>query len=609
MSFPLLLADEWMETVFHHSSFLSSFTSLFSASPNASDIIALASHPWPTDIGHIWTLSRDRTLRLWKAKLGCVASKTLPLTPSKDQSAGGIAGSSHLLLEAEPQNLVRIFSTALEGSSRQDIYAVVFIPTPSSASGGSFYVLDTTGDHFIELGVISCDRHTSHCRLQDFVINNGTLYALWDRQGLSMVERTVIDISKFKARPPEKFVWKASQAMQELELTPAFMEEQLLSPGSLTEKFLTAVLKPGVFSPLTLRTALDKYTDACLTVPGPPAPQLTRSYATLHENVASVVGCTVTLNRDSQTGGYQHANYWTALKRDWEGFVARCREVERSARRPLVIAANGHNSVIVVERERVGSLVVEDVPIWLREGLERDQPPHVQYEFFAVLWALRSKVDPRMLASLENRVVDMMHQEIAFPFAEILQDQARRIKFKEGLEQGAESWLLGRLESISSLDTATRNALDAVGSFELAIKREYSDAELLNPPPSSEWLSSQAAAFAITSVQARYDLCLSLIILLFFISDSLDGWDASLLAEVFAVFRGLAILRVAGSQPAESRNAGDRTDVSTPSPDDVAAQMRDMNVSKNKSHIPPTSSIIHRLVSQVLRGMHQGRRI
>lgn len=601
LSSPCLLAEEWVETVSHHGSFLSSFTSLFSASPNASDIISLASHPWPTDIGNTWTLSRDRTLRLWKAKLGCVASKTLPLTPNiKDPSTSAAAGSNYILLDAEPQNLLKIFSIASEEDDRLDIYVLVFIPTPSSASGGFFYVLDTSSDHFVELGALECPKHTSHCHLQDFVVSDRTLYALWDRQGQSVVERTVIEISKLDHRQPMLPFWSTSHGVQEPELTPAFMEEQLLSPGSLTEKFLAAILKPGVFSSLTLRTALDRYSDACLSIPGPPAPQLTHTYATLHENIASVVGCTVTINRDPQTGGYQHANYWTALKRDWEGFVARCREIERSARWPITIAAQGQGAVIVVERERVGSLVVEDIPIWLRRGLERDQPAHAQYELFGILWELRSKIGPRMLSSLENRVVDMMHQEIAFSFAEILEDQVRRIKFKDSLDKGAGSWFVGRLQSIPDLDKATRNALDSIGGFDLAIKREYSDNELLNPPPSSKWLSSQTATFAITSIEARYDLCLSLIILLFFLSDTLQEWDASLLAEVFAVFRGLAMLRVVGNQPAEGNNTQDRTGASTPSPDDVAAQMRNMNVSKNKPQVFSKSSLVHHLISQVV---------
>lgn len=595
----LLFAEEWAESIFHHGSFLSSlaaFLPLHSSTPNAADIISLASHPWPTDILNVWTLSRDRTLRLWKPKLGCVASKALPPSPNmRDLTVSGSFSGKYLLLDAEQQNLVEVFSLISEEGDRVDIYVLVFIPTPSSTSGGFFCLLDSSSDHFVEVGIIECPKHTAHCHLQDFTINGNKLYTLWDRQGQSMVERAEIDTAALKMNNVRPTPWKTSYYAHEPELTPAYMEEQLISRGSLSEKFLQAIMKPGVFSSLTLRTALDKYVDACLSIPGPPPLQLLNTYSSLCENIAAVVGCTVTLNRDPQTGGFQHANYWTALKRDWEGFVARCREVERSARWPLAIAAHGEDQVLVVERERVGSLVTEDVPIYLRRSLERDQPLHMQYELLSILWALRSKLGPTVLTEMESRVVDILHQETAFSFAEVLQDTANQVKFLDALDEGSQSWFAGRLQSIADMDTATRNALDSIGSFDLAIKHEYTDNELLHPPPSSEWIRSQSAAYVTTTVGARYDLCLCLIISLLFQAESLPMWDASLLAEVFAVFRGLAMLRFVGNQPAEAKNPQNPP---ASSAGDVVAQMRNMNVSSNKLQTTSKSSLMHHLISQ-----------
>ena len=500
-----------------------------------------------------------------------------------------------MLLDAEHQNLVKVFSVVSEEENRVDIYVLVFIPTPSSTSGGFFCLLDASSDHFVEIAIIESPKHTAHCHLQDFIVSGNTLYTLWDRQGQSTVKMTEIDVSALSQNEYPVTTWKTSEYAGEPELTPAYMEQQLLSPGSLTSKFLQAIMKPGVFSSLTLRTALDKYVDACLSIPGPPPPQLLQSYSSLCENIAAVVGCTVTLNRDPQTGGFQHANYWTALKRDWEGFVARCREIERSARWPLAIAPYGENQVLIVERERIGSIIAEDVPICLRRNFERDHTPHPQYDLLAVFWALRSRLGPQMLSNLETRVVDIIHQETAFSFAEILEDQASRIKFMESLDEGSQNWFLGRLQSVADIDAATRAALDSLGGFDLAIKHEYTENELLNPPPSSEWVRSLAVAYATTSIEARYDLCLCLIISLFFQAETLHMWDASLLAEVFAVFRGLAMLRYAGSQPAQAKI---ESPVGTSSADEVITRLRDMNVSNSKSQLPAKSSLLHLLIPE-----------
>ena len=87
------------------------------------------------------------------------------------------------------------------------------------------------------------------------------------------------------------------------------VNELLLRPGSLTEKFLQAILRPGVFSVLTLRSALQDYKEHYLSLPGPHPVQLVSSYPTLAEGIASVVGCTVELTHDHLTGATLHKQY------------------------------------------------------------------------------------------------------------------------------------------------------------------------------------------------------------------------------------------------------------------------------------------------------------
>lgn len=469
-----------------------------------------------------------------------------------------------------------------------------FIPTEGSpASGGFFQLFDVTGELMHYAQDIQCSEMSVHCHLQDFIVAGNALYALWDRQGQSMVEK--IELS---ADGPAE-TWAYITYPPEPELTPAYLDELLLSPGAMTDKFFEAVMRPGVFSAWTLHTAISQYTDACLSIPGTPAAPLLVSYATTAENIAAVVGCTVKLLRDPQTGAPQYDNYWNALKRDWEGFVARCREIERKARWPLAIGVGDlKGDVFVVERERVGSVVSEDLPLRLHKALS--QPRHIPLEphfaFLDVLWTLRSKLGPRAMLSSEMRVTDIVRQEIAFPYADIIQDTAQRLDMRREIDEGLDSWISGRLQSVGNLEDASRFILDIVGGFDKDVKREEDEVELLLPLTNLEWSRALTAAYATSSINARYDLSLALITLLFYLADVVPQWDPSLLAEIFVVFRGVALLRYTSRQPAGSAVSAPRD---TGTDDDVVAKLRNMNVSTTRTRLQPTYSLLHPLLIQL----------
>ncbi|TFK29339.1 hypothetical protein FA15DRAFT_610509 [Coprinopsis marcescibilis] len=603
--------EEWTESVFHHGSFLSSITSfiptLHSSQPNSADIVSITTYDWLSDIGHIWTLSRDRTLRLWKAKQGCIASKALPSVPhSLDHSRASSASGSnhpsrnHPLLDEVQQNLIRVFS------KNDRIYVLAFVPTQSSVtSGGFFCVIDTATDQLFELSIIECSKRTVHRHLQDFIIQPGqsetdklTLITLWDSQGRSCIEKTALNLDSLEDQDAQPHVWTPAIYPKESELTPAYMEEKLLTPGSLAETFLENIFKPGMFSSLSLRTAIDQYTDACLTLPGPPPPQLMATYTTLCENVASVVGCTVILNRDPQSGAFQYSNYWTALKRDWEGFVARCREVERSARWPLSLGTRSDNKVVILERERAATLVLEDMPIHFHRLITQGHQINDQsYDILAISGALRLKIGPEVMSAIESRVIDLVHQEAAFSLVDMLLDLAVKLEVKEYLEDF--SWFKGRLERVGNLDQATRTAVDTIGGLDFSAKREEDEMDLtsLIPSSQSEWTRSLTAGYISAAVGARYQLSLSLITLLVFLSEELSSWDPNLLAEVFALFRGAAMLHYVSSMPAEKPSILADEDSGSVE-DEVLSRLRNMDVSQTRVPLSAPTSLIHHLLAQ-----------
>ncbi|KAI9510623.1 nucleoporin Nup120/160-domain-containing protein [Russula earlei] len=585
-------ADHWTENIFHHNTFLASLTSfLHQNSTDGSHIIAVATHPQPTDIGHVWTLSRDRTLRLWTARSGCTSAKLLPsmASPRRELSPGTSTSSSKpgTLLDPAPQKLITVY----DGPN-----VLVFIPTPSSsASGGFFQLFSVFNDHLQLVETFEASRESAHGHLQDFTVINGYLYTLWDRQGQAAVEILDIPMSDVSSEL-EAVGWRVVLYPYEPDWTPAYLDELLLSPGSLTEKFFSVVMRPGVFSPYTLRTAIDQYTDACRSLPGPPPAPLITSYISLGEQIAAVVGCTVTLTRDPQTGALQYDKYWVSLKRDWEGFIARCRAVERSARWPLALGIGPRGEVLIAERERTGALAVEDLPLRLHRHLRADLGVEPQFAICEIAWNLRTRMGPRVLRALEGRVVDLTQQEIAFPFADIIVDTAARSAFRASLDDGADSWLVGRLQSVSDVETSTRLVLDLVGGFDRAVKMEEDEVELLLPQHVSVHTRMLTAAYATHSVQARYDFILALVALLFFFAEDLEDWDPSLLTEVFAVFRGVAMLRYAAEQPAF--DAAPFTVVDDA--DEVAARLRALGMSRSApAASSPTPALFPCLLEQI----------
>lgn len=123
--------------------------------------------------------------------------------------------------------------------------------------------------------------------------------------------------------------------------------EVLMGKDSTTDKFFDAVMRPGPFSTLTLRTAVD-HIPISLTVRIAAA-----SAARLFRGIQC---CSGRVYRDD---ALHDDKYWNALKHDWEGFI----DVEKSnATHALVLGAQGQGDSIVVEHERVGALVVADLP-------------------------------------------------------------------------------------------------------------------------------------------------------------------------------------------------------------------------------------------------------
>ncbi|TFK56037.1 hypothetical protein OE88DRAFT_1652614 [Heliocybe sulcata] len=597
--------DHWTENVFHHGSFLSSWTSyiptLGMSSADGAQIVAAASHPDLTDIDRIWTLSRDRTLRLWTATAGCIATRAVgPAT--QDRSSTPMSESSPspskytALLEAGPRNLLRVFTL---GDDLDVIFVLAFVPTPAStSSGGTLYVFKTEDDQLQPLSPISCSPTSVHCHLQEFLVVDYTLYTLWDRQGRSYVEWYDLAESA-QSLETDNVRWKTASYAHEVELTPAYLDELLYSHGSLTDKCFEAVMRPGMFSMLTLRTALRQYSDACLSLPGPPPPQLQTSYATLGENIAAVVGCTVNLTRDAQTGSLQYDKYWAALRRDWEGFIARCREIERSARWPLAIGVDKSGAIVFVERERAGSVIPEDPALARRRMLLSSVSLEPRHLMLDVAWVLRTGLSPETLRNMEDRLTEIEQQESSFSYLDIVVQDPMDIIVDEGLDDWIKTRLLGHDRHLEFL---FRQSLDIITQRHSVVKREEEEVALAVSvehglrQSRSVWQRLLAASYVTDTVDARYELCLTLLLMLWYLRENLRDDHADVVDELLVAFRGLAMLRHVVRQPAGELK-GARGITADGSSDEMIARMRNMRMSETVDGFTPVYSLVDRLLA------------
>ncbi|TFY51621.1 hypothetical protein EVJ58_g10469 [Rhodofomes roseus] len=599
-------ADHWTETRLGART-LSGLSYLLSSkgigSSESSQVVAMTSFPPPTTSGTVYALSRDRTFRSFTPSGAVSYSTTLPAVPpgklvTLDPGSTQASTKPSVLLPPDPQKLIRAFP----GPTTNTLCVLVFIPTESSStSGGFFHLFSSAGTALRPLVTFEAPKTTGHAHLADFIVQDATLYTLWDKEGQSMVQEIELAFDESSMAEQQ---WQTAYYPSEIELAPAYLDELLLAAGSLTDKFFEAIMRPGMFSPLTLQIAIDQYTDSCRSLPGPAPPQLLAAYTNVAEQIAAVVGCTVRLTRDPHTGAAQHTKYWNALKRDWEGFIARCREVERSARWPLAIGLGGEkDGVLVIERERVATLVPGDFALQLHKDLERESEINSQYELLDLIWKLREKLGPRTMRKLEDQLVMMLQQELSFAFADVVSDSAARMHYRDYVDEGLESWVTMRLSAIRNVDAGIRAIMDSIGGYDQTIvKPEQTEPDLAESRPPvpavSAWRRASIASYVTASVEARYELALSLAGLLYYLADDLHTWDPTLLGEILVVFRGAAMLRYITRQPAGDIVSPSLLADGAGNDDDVVLRMRNMHVSARRYGFKPTFSLVHRLLAQ-----------
>lgn len=565
----------------------------------ADQIISIASLPSNPGCDIIFTVSRDRTLRAWDRWAGNVSWVSMPPLPGLD---GGGPRESVLpqttpaplgLLSPDPRTLLRI----IMGESRAnhnplDILRVLaFIPTPFSDAHAGFFILysfDTRTNKLVVVGEKLCSSQTLGCELRDFQVSQSVLHVVWDTGGRTLYETTQLDIGDWVANSDDEEqspdLWKEAQYLDDEVLSPTFtdMFNFSIDPQAIKEEIVNAILRPGAFSPYTVQTALEGYCQSLLTMPDPPYKALQEPYEGIVERISGIVGCTVTKVVDPATGAELWENYWTALKRDIEGFLARCRDIERSARWPLALARY-EDQIVLLERERTGILVNQDVPLSLyrqisfrlEEGItEEGLHTPSQYPILNAAMLLRYRIHVASWKEVEDLLRCFPKSEPEQTYNTTLLEMAQELDVEGFDESTTQDVLLSLISLKQHADqrkafTKVINLLRDVGA-DVKDEEDEDEGYLLDIVPKGseqshidhhhQWSKSVTASYLTSTLEARYALVSSVLFLLIFLAwrenNDYDDYVASqidpdIIDAFFALHRSITILKYIGAQVTE----------------------------------------------------------
>lgn len=141
----------------------------------------------------------------------------------------------------------------------------------------------------------------------------------------------------------------------------------MLCKQAAVEAFLKHILHPGRYPTYAISTALVSYIETSTkrkgTVP-------TRSSPSLAQQALDVVGATLTISSDPQTGTLLVQEYVKQFKLEWLRFLALCEESRREAILPLALATIAGQDAFAVAKGALATSATFDTPLVLDRYLQ-----------------------------------------------------------------------------------------------------------------------------------------------------------------------------------------------------------------------------------------------
>lgn len=378
----------WREVVLRPTSFLSGVSRFFGRSNAISDSesspsYALSLDVYSGDLGNAmaFAASRDRKLRVWNLSTdSCIRTVDLPLqmdaiapnekqlVVAEDQTTSATESSdTQAYFSTVSRPFVKVFTPAADDRDGYALYVLVYIP--ASPPSGNFFALygveleDAKGSSG-GLGEVTllwqkrCDAETRGrgVELRDVVFtpqhgrgDGWVMWALWDAGAGPVLKYAKVGV---EAANPDESVMSVRSRTEDLSMDDwrTVSAERIYRPLhgedfdatleatrdiiDAADIFLDRVLEPGRFSEATLRLALSTYREVAMSTSQRPS----TLFASLRDEIASVVASGCRLENDPRTGGPMYEKLYASRVREWMRFVGLAEQIEASARWPVSLS-------------------------------------------------------------------------------------------------------------------------------------------------------------------------------------------------------------------------------------------------------------------------------
>lgn len=336
-------------------------------------------------------VSRDRKMRIWRLETGgCLRVIDLPQYEVTSTSALALTLASHAesphaghnaaLLGPTPFPLVKIIAGS--DSSPYRYYLALFSPATSSAPSAFFLygmATDASTGELKELDPVvtrACPLRVANSLIDFDVVRmdvsgeaRWTLWACWDNAG-EMDIRTV-DVSELDGLTAEEggeewSIVERGLSSRTSAWTAAYFDDQLQdSADAVADIFFEHISRPGRYPASTIDFALAEYQNlvaAEVAEAGAILPeQFELEYPSSLDRAAAIVGSTVVLEQDADTGALLHDQYYHRLKLEWLRFVALLNQSRAAALYPTCLAIDEQRGIAaVIGRDSVSVPIVRE---------------------------------------------------------------------------------------------------------------------------------------------------------------------------------------------------------------------------------------------------------